>query len=110
MGAITGVCCKEHEHKQLGNRLEVRKKHDRANKHSSGETEMTKDGSCPTKFAKKKSKEQILHEREIIKTFERMYPLPAGKASIKWNSFDVTHRIGGGGFGEVYLAELKDNK
>lgn len=39
-----------------------------------------------------------------------MYPPPVGKPSIKWNSFEVTHRIGGGGFGDVFLAELKDNK
>ena len=51
-----------------------------------------------------------MHEQEIIKTFEHMYPLPTGKHSIKWNSFDVTHRIGGGGFGDVFLAELKDNQ
>ena len=33
-----------------------------------------------------------------------MYPPPAYKPCIKWSSFEVTHRIGNGGFGDVFLA------
>lgn len=36
---------------------------------------------------------------EIIKMIENQYPLPNDKKSIKWENFDVTHRIGSGGFG-----------
>ncbi len=82
----------------------------RGHKGSSGDTETTKECTNPNIFGKKKSKEETLHEEEIIKTFERIYPLPPGRHPIKWNSFDITHRIGGGGFGDVFLAELKDNK
>ena len=43
----------------------------------------------------------------MIKAFEQVY---SDRKAIRWSSFDVSHRIGGGAFGDVYLAELKQNK
>ena len=45
-------------------------------------------------------------KNSFFEQLQKIYPLPPDK-KIKWNSFEVTHRIGGGGFGEVFLAELK---
>lgn len=36
-----------------------------------------------------------------------MYPAPK---AVKWESFEIIGKIGSGGFGEVFLAELKENK
>jgi len=36
-----------------------------------------------------------------------MYPPPK---TVKWESFEIINKIGSGGFGDVFLAELKENK
>lgn len=40
---------------------------------------------------------------------EKFYPPPTDK-KINWDSFDITHKIGSGGFGDVFLGNLKENK
>lgn len=53
---------------------------------------------------------QIRAEEEIMKEIEENYPLPADKISLCWEHFEISHRIGAGGFGEVFLGELLENK
>jgi hypothetical protein len=45
-----------------------------------------------------------------MRTLEEKYPIPKDKKSLKWSDFEITHRIGSGGFGEVFLGELLDSK
>jgi serine/threonine protein kinase len=44
---------------------------------------------------------------DVAEVIEKMYPAPK---PIKWDSFDVIGKLGKGGFGEVFLAELRENK
>ena len=48
-------------------------------------------------------------DEEIMGELERYYPPPVDK-KIGWDSFEITHKIGSGGFGDVFLGELKENK
>lgn len=54
------------------------------------------------------NRQRMKAQEELLRKIEQTYAAPSEK--MGWDSFDVTHKIGDGGFGEVFLAELKANQ
>ena len=106
MGALSDFCCRDLESKaSLYEPYPFHKQ--RLRKPTANED--TSEPPSPSDDDSNEETPECRNSEDLLSRLEQIYRPTNANTKLTWESFKVAYKIGHGGFGDVFLGELKEN-